>query len=60
MHSRLDGVVAYLTEVPEISTECDGTSREETHHAGDVIWSLRTLIRSRIWQALPSKVLKSS
>jgi len=39
MHSHLDGVVVFLTEVREISTDSDGTSREVTHHAGEVIWS---------------------
>ena len=39
MHSHKDGVVVYLTELREISTESDGTSRHITRHAGDVIWS---------------------
>jgi quercetin dioxygenase-like cupin family protein len=39
MHSHKDGVVVYLTELREISTESDGTSRRITRHAGDVIWS---------------------
>ena len=39
MHSHKDGVVIYLTELREISTEADGTSRRITRHAGDVIWS---------------------
>ncbi len=39
MHSHKDGVVVYLTELREISTESDGTSRQITRHAGDVIWS---------------------
>src|SRR5438270_3286514 len=39
MHSHKDGVVVYLTEVREISTETDGKSRQVTRHAGDVIWS---------------------
>src|SRR5437588_12193824 len=39
MHSHKDGVVIYLTELREISTEADGTSRHITRHAGDVIWS---------------------
>ena len=39
MHSHKDGVVVYLTELREISTEADGTSRHITRHAGDVIWS---------------------
>ena len=39
MHSHKDGVVVYLTELREISTESNGTSRHITRHAGDVIWS---------------------
>jgi quercetin dioxygenase-like cupin family protein len=39
MHSHKEGVVVYLTEVRETSIDQDGTSREVTHHAGDVIWS---------------------
>jgi hypothetical protein len=39
MRSHLDGVVVFLTEVREISTDSDGTSREVAHHASDVIWS---------------------
>jgi len=39
IHSHNDGVVVYLTEVREISTETDGKSRQVTRHAGDVIWS---------------------
>jgi len=39
MHSHKDGVVVYLTELREISTDSDGTSRRITRHAGDVIWS---------------------
>src|SRR6266704_6609954 len=39
LHSHKDGVVVYLTELREISTESDGTSRHITRHAGDVIWS---------------------
>src|SRR2546430_13393002 len=39
MHSHKDGVVVYLTELREMSTESDGTSRHITRHAGDVIWS---------------------
>jgi len=39
IHSHNDGVVVYLTELREISTESDGTSRHITRHAGDVIWS---------------------
>jgi quercetin dioxygenase-like cupin family protein len=39
MHSHKDGVVVYLTEVRETSTDQDGTSREVTRHAGEVIWS---------------------
>jgi beta-alanine degradation protein BauB len=39
MHTHKDGVVVYLTEVREISTESDGKSRQVTRHAGDVIWS---------------------
>jgi beta-alanine degradation protein BauB len=39
MHTHTDGVVVYLTEVREISTESDGKSRQVTRHAGDVIWS---------------------
>ena len=39
MHTHKDGVVVYLTELREISTEADGTSRHITRHAGDVIWS---------------------
>jgi quercetin dioxygenase-like cupin family protein len=39
MHSHKDGVVVYLTEVRETSVDQDGTSREVTRHAGDVIWS---------------------
>ena len=39
MHTHKDGVVVYLTELHEISTESDGKSREITRHAGDVIWS---------------------
>ena len=40
MHSHKDAVVVYLTDVHERSTEADGTSREVTHRAGDVVWSL--------------------
>ena len=39
MHTHKNGVVVYLTEVREISTESDGKSRQVTRHAGDVIWS---------------------
>jgi hypothetical protein len=39
MHSHPDGVVVYLSEVREISTDSNGSSREVTHHAGEVIWS---------------------
>src|SRR2546430_16795145 len=39
MHSHKDGVVVYLTELREISTESDGRSRHIARHAGDVIWS---------------------
>jgi quercetin dioxygenase-like cupin family protein len=39
MHSHKDAVVVYLSDVHEKSTYPDGTSKEITHHAGDVIWS---------------------
>jgi beta-alanine degradation protein BauB len=39
LHSHAEGVVVYLTEVRETSTNPDGTSHQVTHHAGDVIWS---------------------
>lgn len=39
MHSHKDAVVVYLTDVHERSTSPDGTSKEVTHHAGDVVWS---------------------
>lgn len=39
MHSHRDAVVVYLSDVHEKSTYPDGTSKEITHHAGDVVWS---------------------
>jgi mannose-6-phosphate isomerase-like protein (cupin superfamily) len=39
MHSHKDAVVVYLTDVHERSTSPDGTSKEVTHRAGDVVWS---------------------
>ena len=39
MHSHNDAVTIYLTDVHERSTYPDGTSRDVTHGAGDVVWS---------------------
>ena len=39
MHSHNDAVVVYLSDVHEKSTLPDGTSKEITRHAGDVVWS---------------------
>lgn len=39
MHSHRDAIVVYLTDVHERSTYPDGTSKEITHRAGDVVWS---------------------
>ena len=39
MHTHRDAVVVYLSDVHERSTAPDGTSKEITHHAGDVVWS---------------------
>src|ERR1051326_5984606 len=38
-HSHKDAVVVYLSDVHEKSTYPDATSKEITHHAGDVVWS---------------------
>lgn len=39
MHSHPDGVVVYLTEVRQLSTDSDGKTTQVNRHAGDVIWS---------------------
>jgi quercetin dioxygenase-like cupin family protein len=39
MHSHRDGVVIYLTDVHERSTAPDGTSKEVSHRAGEVVWA---------------------
>jgi len=39
MHSHRDAVVVYLSDVHQRSTYPDGSSKEITHHAGDVVWS---------------------
>ncbi|MCU1311497.1 MAG: hypothetical protein JWO20_2622 [Candidatus Angelobacter sp.] len=39
MHSHREGVVIYLTDVHESSTAPDGTSKEVSHKAGEVVWA---------------------
>ena len=39
MHSHPDGIVVYLTEVHELSTDSKGKTIQVNRHAGDVIWS---------------------
>ena len=39
MHTHRDAVVVYLSDVHEKSTYPDGTSKEISHNAGDVVWS---------------------
>lgn len=39
MHSHREGVVIYLSDVHERSTAPDGTSKEVSHKAGEVVWA---------------------
>ncbi len=39
MHSHHAGVVVYLTDLRELSTKPDGSSRIVSHKAGDVAWA---------------------
>jgi quercetin dioxygenase-like cupin family protein len=39
MHSHREGVVIYLSDVHERSTALDGTSKEVSHKAGEVVWA---------------------
>src|SRR6266478_2446385 len=39
MHSHREGVVIYLSDVHERSTAPEGTSKDVSHKAGEVVWA---------------------